>query len=81
MFAFVVLDVVFLVLNQEIGWEEYLRNDLFYRMGHRSVSQSKNVVIHFALFYFSNANNKAVSVIAFRKSIRSSALIAALLRS
>jgi len=49
MFAFVVLDVVFLVLNQEIGWEEYLRNDLFYRMGHRSVSPK---MLLYTLLYF-----------------------------
>jgi len=28
--AFVVLGLVFLVLSQEIGWEERLQNDLFY---------------------------------------------------
>jgi len=29
-FAFVVLGLVSLVLCREIGWEEWLRNDLFY---------------------------------------------------
>jgi len=29
MFAFVVFDLVFPVLNQDIGWEERVRNDLF----------------------------------------------------
>jgi len=29
MFAFVVFDLVFSVLSQQIGWEERLRNDLF----------------------------------------------------
>jgi len=29
LFAFVVLDVIFSVLHQEIGWEERLQNDLF----------------------------------------------------
>jgi len=30
LFAFVVLGVVSSILSQEIGWEERLRNDLFY---------------------------------------------------
>jgi len=30
MFAFLVLNLVFHLLSQEIGWEERLRNDLFY---------------------------------------------------
>jgi len=29
MFAFIVLDLVFSVLSQEIGWAEHLRSDLF----------------------------------------------------
>jgi len=30
LFAFVVLALVLLVVRQEIGWEERLRNDLFF---------------------------------------------------
>ena len=29
LFAFIVLGLVYSVLCQDIGWEEYLRNDLF----------------------------------------------------
>jgi len=43
LFAFVVLDLVFSVLSQEIGWEERLQNDLFcvkWDVNLNSVSQS-----------------------------------------
>jgi len=37
----------FSVLSQETGWEEHLRNDLFCRVGHKTLTQS----IHQSLVY------------------------------
>jgi len=50
LFAFVVSDLVSLVLCQEIGWEEHLRNDLFYvEWDVKLIIQSTKLLIFYIL--------------------------------
>jgi len=55
LFAFVVLGLVFSVLSQEIGWEEYLRTWIFpvlCRVGRKTLTQllAIQILIYYVIF-------------------------------